>query len=580
MCVCVCVFSCSGDQSGSDRGRVRERRENIRGPPPSLSSSSSPSSQSVVLAADTAAADTSADLEDLSECSASVISVRAEDHISSYDDDDDDDADDVQSGISNVSNKSPLPYTISPPSSPPASASFPNYFIQPRVNKHSEVISVLPADVQALFSPEGPTPAAAEIMAKSRCDIQWLQHPGNDSRSESVRITGEPVDREKAKYLLNLLQKEISHVVSDEAQELRHGHESEECISRYVDCPAHFIPVLIGTGGYTIEDIQIRTSTRILINDHHDEDQPPQICIIGTARSVEEALACIERLLVNHRFKYRQRPFSPSQRTRSLPSMPPPAALHAPPPAADFSSGSGVLRKAASDTGPGGSAGWGRGGIERPVAFHQQGHQQQQYQQQQQHAGQCKVAPDADDRGGKVATQLRCPGDKVSQLIGKKGSILRELKKMSNCEISIERVAEGQLPSPSSSSSSGAAGAQSPSQLVHISGQPRDVAAAVQLVQEVIALGPVVALKMQTVKMVIPHDKVPLVIGQRGITAKEMMRRSGCKIHVNETVDADDNCFIELTGTSEQLSVAQELISDVLEHGTKALGKRFHKVAL
>jgi polyribonucleotide nucleotidyltransferase len=103
------------------------------------------------------------------------------------------------------------------------------------------------------------------------------------------------------------------------------------------------------------------------------------------------------------------------------------------------------------------------------------------------------------------------------------------------------------------------------------------VEAAVALVREVIELGPVVALKMQTVKMIIPHDKVPLVIGQRGITAKEMMRRSGCKIHVNETVDVDDNCFIELTGTSEQLAAAQELISHVLEHGTKALGKRFHK---
>ena len=31
------------------------------------------------------------------------------------------------------------------------------------------------------------------------------------------------------------------------------------------------------------------------------------------------------------------------------------------------------------------------------------------------------------------------------------------------------------------------------------------------------------------------------------------------------------------SGTAEQLGDAQELISDVLEHGTKALGKRFQK---
>lgn len=98
-----------------------------------------------------------------------------------------------------------------------------------------------------------------------------------------------------------------------------------------------------------------------------------------------------------------------------------------------------------------------------------------------------------------------------------------------------------------------------------------------QLVREVIELGPVVALKMQTIKMVIPLDKVPLVIGQRGITAKEMMRRSGCKIHVDEAGDSADTSFIELTGTAEQVGGAQELISHVLEHGTRALGKRFQK---
>jgi transcription antitermination factor NusA-like protein len=238
--------------------------------------------------------------------------------------------------------------------------------------------------------------------------------------------------------------------------------------------------------------------------------------------------------------------------------------------------------------------------IQRPVQQHfnqQQQHQQlqppnrhQHYQQSQHsntplrsHNNHQRVLNESVSNNGDIidtiCTQLLCPDDKVSQLIGKKGSILRELKKISNCEISIERVAEADSSTSSSLSAidSSKPPAVSAPQVVHISGSRADVLACVQLVNEVIELGPVIALKMQTKNMIIPHDKVPLVIGQRGITAKEMMRRSGCKIHVNETVDADDNCFIELTGTSEQLSVAEELISHVLEHGTKALGKRFQK---
>ena len=271
---------------------------------------------------------------------------------------------------------------------------------------------------------------------------------------------------------------------------------------------------------------------------------------------MEHALECIERLLVNHRFKYRQRPFSPSQRTRSLPSNPTssPGNLLSPfstPPTYVKS-----LSDSATDKNITGS----------PLPTKLITTQLTSSIPRNSANGESEGTENISS----VSTQLLCPGDKVSQLIGKKGSILRELKKISKCEISIERVT---MTGEGTADSNGTP----PPQLVHVTGSNEDVKAAVHLIDDVIELGPVVALKMQTVKMVIPHDKVPLVIGQRGITAKEMMRRSGCKIHVNETVDADDNCFIELTGTTEQLSAAKELISQVLEHGTKALGKKFQK---
>jgi polyribonucleotide nucleotidyltransferase len=109
-------------------------------------------------------------------------------------------------------------------------------------------------------------------------------------------------------------------------------------------------------------------------------------------------------------------------------------------------------------------------------------------------------------------------------------------------------------------------------------GSVKEVERARELIQAVIELGPVAALGMETIKMDCPADKVPLVIGIKGMTAKEMMRRTGCKIHVNETApEGSTMCSIELTGTTEQIDQATKIISHVLEFGTKALGKRFQR---
>lgn len=98
------------------------------------------------------------------------------------------------------------------------------------------------------------------------------------------------------------------------------------------------------------------------------------------------------------------------------------------------------------------------------------------------------------------------------------------------------------------------------------------------MIRAVIDVGPVAALGMETIKMDCPFDKVPLVIGIKGMTAKEMMRRTGCKIHVNEIApEGSSMCSIELTGTTEQIDQATKIITHVLEYGTKALGKRFQR---
>jgi rRNA processing protein Krr1/Pno1 len=186
-----------------------------------------------------------------------------------------------------------------------------------------------------------------------------------------------------------------------------------------------------------------------------------------------------------------------------------------------------------------------------------------------------------------VHVAMQCPLDKVAQVIGKRGSILRELKRLSDCEIVVDQSSS---PHSSPAQSGGKRGPRTPPpppaegaspgppQLIRIIGRPECVEKAVRLVNAVIESGPIVALGMETVVMDCPLDKVPLVIGTRGLTAKEMMRRTGCKIHVNEDApEGSTMCSIELTGTQEQLEQAKTLIAHVLEFGTKALGKRFQR---
>ena len=205
---------------------------------------------------------------------------------------------------------------------------------------------------------------------------------------------------------------------------------------------------------------------------------------------------------------------------------------------------------------------------------------------------------------GCVQFAMTCPLDKVAQVIGKRGSILREMKRLSECEIIVDQPnhptgphnkpsskhssrtnasSQTHTASPPRTSKSAALsmanGEQNTeTQIIRVIGTAENVPKAVSIITRVIELGPIVALGMETEIMECPLDKVPLVIGVKGLTAKEMMRRTGCKIHVNEDApEGSTNCTIELTGTNDQIDQAKKIISHVLEFGTKALGKRFQR---
>ena len=68
-------------------------------------------------------------------------------------------------------------------------------------------------------------------------------------------------------------------------------------------------------------------------------------------------------------------------------------------------------------------------------------------------------------------------------------------------------------------------------------------------------------------KIDIPSGRVGVIIGKGGETIKYLQLQSGAKIQVTRDMDADPNSLtrmVELTGTSEQIAKAEQLINDVL----------------
>ncbi|XP_042416584.1 far upstream element-binding protein 1-like isoform X1 [Zingiber officinale] len=68
-------------------------------------------------------------------------------------------------------------------------------------------------------------------------------------------------------------------------------------------------------------------------------------------------------------------------------------------------------------------------------------------------------------------------------------------------------------------------------------------------------------------KIEIPNGRVGVIIGKSGETIKYLQLQSGAKIQVTRDMDADPNSLtrsVEIVGTSEQISRAEQLINDVL----------------
>mmetsp|Transcript_10497 Transcript_10497/g.10560 ORF Transcript_10497/g.10560 Transcript_10497/m.10560 type:complete len:696 (-) Transcript_10497:401-2488(-) len=156
--------------------------------------------------------------------------------------------------------------------------------------------------------------------------------------------------------------------------------------------------------------------------------------------------------------------------------------------------------------------------------------------------------------------EIDCPQDKVGLVIGTKGMIIQDLMRRTGCKISIKQdMAEG-LP-----------------RKIIFNGTTAQIAEAQTLIYAIIHKGTGgndpsdLSKPVYTKEMDCPQDKVGVVIGSKGVIIQEIMRRTACKMVVNQ--DFPDGCprKVVMTGTENQINAAIQLVEAVISQGPAAL---------
>ena len=170
-----------------------------------------------------------------------------------------------------------------------------------------------------------------------------------------------------------------------------------------------------------------------------------------------------------------------------------------------------------------------------------------------------------------ITVSMDCPAISVGAIIGKKGANVQEIMKRSGCKIVIDQ----------SDQRDGAP------KKVNLSGPPDKLAVAMQLVTLIIkdganALFEAVSeddgaqnsVSLQSESRC-PKTKVGEVIGLKGATIAEIMRRSSCKVRIVQEAPTDGNSQerqVVYNGTSEQINEAKALVQSVIDQGAAVLG--------
>lgn len=167
-----------------------------------------------------------------------------------------------------------------------------------------------------------------------------------------------------------------------------------------------------------------------------------------------------------------------------------------------------------------------------------------------------------------ITVNMACPAVKVGSLIGKRGMVVQEIMKRSNCKIRVDQnYPDGH------------------DRQVVLTGLPAALTVAMSLVSAVLENGPSVVSPVDNIKdanfteeieddLTLPHAKVGTVIGHKGSNVQEIYRRTGCRIQVLQEGVADGvDRKILFQGTPEQISDAKKLVQQLMNEGPAVLTK-------
>ena len=177
----------------------------------------------------------------------------------------------------------------------------------------------------------------------------------------------------------------------------------------------------------------------------------------------------------------------------------------------------------------------------------------------------------AAEKSTDITVSMDCPATSVGAIIGKKGANVQEIMKRSGCRIVIDQSDQREgVPKK-----------------VNLTGPPDKLAVAMALVSLIIKDGanalldsepaeegaPPRLISLQSESRC-PKIKIGEVIGLKGATIAEIMRRSSCKVRIVQEAPGDNAtervCIYN--GTLEQISEAKALVQSVIDQGASVLG--------
>lgn len=196
----------------------------------------------------------------------------------------------------------------------------------------------------------------------------------------------------------------------------------------------------------------------------------------------------------------------------------------------------------------------------------------------------------------KKSIEIPCPKEKVGALIGSKGTIIKEIMRKTNTQISIaeEIVDQEYLDSGVVTSLE--------SRMVNIRGNPEDIEICKQTIEEIIgneysqegktfsllssvspniSLGELSSSPVDRAKMpsafpslpaqesfetiTVPLDRMREIIGIKGVIIKKISSKSGAKIIVNNELPTGVPRILEIRGTTQQINKAKDLLKGILD---------------